>query len=614
MTGAEPVVEAYESAPLPPTGLPTHEVAAKKADEPVFAGGVTVGPPEEAEASTPTEEELATLRKIPATMPWYAVCICLVEFAERASYYGSSGPFNNFINNPLPVDGNGAGAVASGAEGTNESAGALGLGSVDASALTTLFTFLAYVIPIFGGIIADTRWGRFKTIAVGTAVGFFAHILLVIPAIPSVIAHPNGSLAAFIIAIIILAFAAGFIKPSLGPLLCDQCPIKVPTIHTTKKGERVIIDPGVTVERWLLIFYGCINIGAFFAVATEYAERFVGFWLAFLLPAFIYLLMPIVLVICRPKLYHAPPQGSVFLEAVQVFKRLLADGGWRRMWRGGDEFWNRAKPSYIAEAEGGLDVSRVFWDDQFVDEIKQSVQACHIFAFIVIYALADGGIGNQLNDMSDAMVLGNAPNDLIGNFNPLMIIICSPILTYGLYPFMSKIGYPLKPMTRMSIGFFLGAIGCVVCAIVQWRVYATSPCGNYATTCDEVSSISLWLQVPIYALPALGELFVYVTSYELAYTRSPARMKGFVYSLCLFNSAIAAAISLALADVIQDPWLIWPWVALAVACVMCIPIFLIFYRHLNVPLGEFANADRQEGKQQPQYLAATRANDDHEKY
>lgn len=59
------------------------------------------------------------------------------------------------------------GAVPKTAALADTPAGALGLGSVDASALTNLFTFLAYVIPIFGGIVADTRWGRFKTICVG---------------------------------------------------------------------------------------------------------------------------------------------------------------------------------------------------------------------------------------------------------------------------------------------------------------------------------------------------------------------------------------------------------------------------------------------------------------
>jgi hypothetical protein len=77
--------------------------------------------------------------------------MCLIEFAERASYYGCRGPFNNFINRPLPIGGNGAGAVAPGAAGLNQSAGALGRGSVTATALVQMFNFLAYVFPIWGG-------------------------------------------------------------------------------------------------------------------------------------------------------------------------------------------------------------------------------------------------------------------------------------------------------------------------------------------------------------------------------------------------------------------------------------------------------------------------------
>lgn len=97
---------------------------------------------------------------------WAAIAMCLIEFAERASYYGCKGPFNNFINNPLPK-GSTTGAVAHGAAGLNQHAGALGLGSVKATAVVNMFTFLAYVTPILGGIVADVKWGRFKTICVG---------------------------------------------------------------------------------------------------------------------------------------------------------------------------------------------------------------------------------------------------------------------------------------------------------------------------------------------------------------------------------------------------------------------------------------------------------------
>jgi POT family proton-dependent oligopeptide transporter len=180
----------------------------------------------------------------------------------------------------------------------------------------------------------------------------------------------------------------------------------------------------------------------------------------------------------------------------------------------------------------------------------------------------------------------------------LAIIIAAPILNYGLYPFMARIGRPLKPMTRMAIGFLLGCIGCIIAAIIQWQVYKTSPCGYQASTCDQVSTISLWLQIPIYFIPAVGELFVNVTSYELAYTRSPARMKGLVYSMALFNTAIASALSLAMSNAIQDPYLIWPWVALAVATFVCAILLKTSFKHLDLPVDDFANKERQEGKQQ----------------
>lgn len=50
----------------------------------------------------PTEEERVTLRKVSERLPWIAYTLCLVEFAERASYYGASQIFNNFLEFPLP--------------------------------------------------------------------------------------------------------------------------------------------------------------------------------------------------------------------------------------------------------------------------------------------------------------------------------------------------------------------------------------------------------------------------------------------------------------------------------------------------------------------------------
>lgn len=199
------------------------------------------------------------------------------------------------------------------------------------------------------------------------------------------------------------------------------------------------------------------------------------------------------------------------------------------------------------------------------------------------------------------MLRALADLDSYNNFNSLAILIFTPILSWGLYPFFERIGYPLKPMTRLSIGFMLGCITQIAGAIIQARIYATSPCGNHAAACvvDGVaapSPVSLSLTLIYYAVPGVGELFVMVTGYELAYTRAPARMKSLVYAVCLFSSAISAAISLACANAIQDPYVLWTFVALAIACFICAIIFPVFFKHLNEPMSDFADPSRQAGQ------------------
>lgn len=87
----------------------------------------------------PSEEELKTLRRVPGKVPAVAYMLCIVEFCERASYYGVTGIIGNFINRPLPEGGNGWGAPP---RGTQETAGALGMGTSTANAVNQSFKML----------------------------------------------------------------------------------------------------------------------------------------------------------------------------------------------------------------------------------------------------------------------------------------------------------------------------------------------------------------------------------------------------------------------------------------------------------------------------------------
>jgi hypothetical protein len=57
---------------------------------------------DDSEHPSPTQEEKATLRKVPGNLNMIAYALCLVEFAERASYYGSQTLFSNFVEFGLP--------------------------------------------------------------------------------------------------------------------------------------------------------------------------------------------------------------------------------------------------------------------------------------------------------------------------------------------------------------------------------------------------------------------------------------------------------------------------------------------------------------------------------
>ena len=118
----------------------------------------------------------------------------------------------------------------------------------------------------------------------------------------------------------------------------------------------------------------------------------------------------------------------------------------------------------------------------------------------------------------------------------------------------------------------------------EWRVYETSPCGYYASSCSigtGVSPLSIWWQVPNVALGAISECFCNVTAYEIAYARSPKGMKSLVFALFLFSIALGSALGEVLTSVTVDPHLIWVWAGLAIALAAQTVIFYWTYRNLD---------------------------------
>ena len=542
-----------------------------------------------------TAEDKFNYRIIRTRPTLAAMLILVVEFAERGSYYGVQGILTNFIMRPLP-DGSKTGRVMPGREGN---AGALGLGLQDANALVMLLQFLAYVMPLIGGYLADAKLGRFKAIMIGVWVGIISHILFIIAALPPVIAKGQAAMAPTALGIISLAVCTGFIKANLLPLMLDQYPYRQNVLKKLPDGEVVYVDRDGSMESLAMVFYWSINIGAFLQIATSYSARDVGYWLAFLCPCIMYLIVVVAMLFIRPHLKPERPKGSLLGKALRVVYVCLKGNFFKRIWN--KQFWAYAYPGNM-KARGQLyqntkKQTPIDWTAQEVDDYKSVFTQCVMFSFWVIFNLSDTGLGSTLTAQAGAMTSKGIPNDFFNNFNQIAIVVAIPILDYIVYPLLRKWKINFKPVYKIFVGFMLGATASGVSAILQWRIYKTSPCGYYATDCPEPSPLTAWLAIINYGLCALGECFCYTTAYEIAYTRAPDNAKGLVTALFLFNSAISSAISEGVSGAMKDPNLIWPFTGISAVGGFFAFVFLFCYWNLDKTMAK-EDAEREAARQE----------------
>lgn len=193
--------------------------------------------------------------------------------------------------------------------------------------------------------------------------------------------------------------------------MIDQYTYQREYTKVLKSGEKVLVDPETTVSHIMLIFYAFVNIGAFFSIAIVYIEKYHSFWLAFLLPGIVYILLPVLLAVMYKRTVRKPPNGSDLTKFVKISISALKKSKGNIFSK---NLWNNVKPS-VLRGQG----THVSYSEKDVDDARRSWQAVSIFLYIPIWNLNDGGVGSVLSNQGAAMTSNGAPNDLLNNFNPL---------------------------------------------------------------------------------------------------------------------------------------------------------------------------------------------------
>ncbi|KAJ7697227.1 hypothetical protein B0H17DRAFT_1197628 [Mycena rosella] len=289
------------------------------------------------------------------------------------------------------------------------------------------------------------------------------HIILIVAGFPGVI-EQKSAVDAFIVALLAMGFGTGLFKVNISPLVAEQYRRTKLFVRTTRSGERVIVDPAQTISRVYMYFYLFINVGALVGYVPADRNdvlRYVGFWLADMLPTAIFLLCPIVLFAGHIRYVRAPPTGSVLATTLRLW-RYAARGRWT------------------------------------LNPVEYP-----------IYWLTYGQLNNNLTSQAATMVTDKVPVRSVPHFRTALP---SLFLQNGIYPALRRYGIQFKQL-KITAGFVTGSAAMIWAAVVQHHIYKTNPCGKHASKCLDENGVQIpaplnvWIQTGA-SVSAVGDAVI----------------------------------------------------------------------------------------------------------
>jgi len=244
-------------------------------------------------------------------------------------------------------------------------------------------------------------------------------------------------------------------------------------------------------------FYFSINFGAFASqIMTPILLDLYGPHVAFGVPGGLMLLATIVFWMGRRVFIHIPAGGMAFLR--ETFSK---------------------------------------------DGLKIIGRLCIIYLFVAVFwALFDqsGSKWVLQADRMDRNWLGFEwlPSQ-INAINPIMIMVFIPIFTWLIYPGLNKV-FPLTPLRKIGIGFFVAVPSFVIPAWIEMQINA-----------GELPNI-IW-QILAYVFLTAAEVFISITALEFSYTQAPKKMKSLILGFFLMSVSMGNLFTAGVNHFIQNP-------------------------------------------------------------
>lgn len=466
------------------------------------------------EAMDSEKRELASAKTLPKSKGitkerlFVVASILVTELCERLTYYSVAANLLLFCTSKLKYS------------------------SADGSVITLVFGGTVLTLPVIGGYIADSMAGKYNAILNSGLLYVFGLATLIVSAInfTHVFNGDDLSLGArkafFFVGLSFIAMGTGGIKANVGPF-----------------GAQQVADLGAdAVQSFFNWYYWFINVGAMIAYSgVAYVQQEIGFDYGFLIPLISMLAALVIFVAAKKRYLQTPIGGSILITSCGVCCETCKNG--KRSW------------DYARKDHGGS------YSNQTVDGVISVMKVLPVFIFIIVYWAVYSQMSTSLFLQSERMNIsvGQAklPAAVLNVFNTIIILILIPIMDKLVYPLLAKHGRSPTHLQRIGIGLFLVGTSMLYAAILEiFRKRDISANGyitqELADKTFNASKLTMFAQIPEFALIGASEVFTSVSGLEFAYTQAPKVMQGLIMGLFLMTSGLGNYVASAIVKIVKS--------------------------------------------------------------
>ncbi|RMX54607.1 hypothetical protein pdam_00014105, partial [Pocillopora damicornis] len=442
-------------------------------------------------------------------------CILLTELCERLTFYGLTANLLLFASNEL------------------------NLKSPWPSTISYLFQGTCYLVPLLGGWLADTYLGRFNTIYGSSLLYVVGTLLLAVVSLKNDMlkellgknaAHDKAArLVYFVLALVMIAFGTGGIKANVSPFGADQ---------VQQDGPRAI-------QAFFNWFYWFINIGSLIAFTVVVWIQQYKFFYGYAITAGTMFLAVLAFLAGRNKYLTKPPGGSQLTEITKILcearrNRKQNTGGW-------------------------LDGAKSTFGGKFtraqVEDVKSLLRVIAVFFLFILYWTIYFQMQTTFLIQATFMKLKfphfTVPAASLSIFDTVAVLTLIPLMDNVLYPFVRYLGFNFTPLRRIGVGMLLAAASVAVAGVIEiqrrneWLhggICRQKVLDDYRSA----SCLSVFWQVPQFALIGASEVFTSIAGLEFAYSQAPRCLQGVVMGAFLVTSGLGNYVANLLVVIVKE--------------------------------------------------------------